>query len=86
VSTKDIAEALAMQNINVDRKLIKLDDPFKAVGSYEVPVRFSGRPRSTSASTSSACEPVIEGRAARREAGGLLHWFSGFRSRSTRRR
>jgi large subunit ribosomal protein L9 len=41
VSTKDIAEALAMQNINVDRKLIKLDDPFKAVGSYEVPVRFS---------------------------------------------
>ena len=41
VSTKDIAEALAMQNINIDRKLIKLDDPFKAVGSYEVPVKFS---------------------------------------------
>jgi len=41
VSTKDIAEALAMQNINVDRKLIRLEDPFKAVGSYEVPVRFS---------------------------------------------
>ena len=41
VSSKDIAEALAMQNINVDRKLIRLEDPFKAVGSYEVPVRFS---------------------------------------------
>jgi large subunit ribosomal protein L9 len=41
VSTKDIAEALAMQNINVDRKLIRLDDAFKAVGSYEVPVRFT---------------------------------------------
>jgi hypothetical protein len=30
-----------MQNINVDRKLIKLDDPLKAVGRYEVVVRFS---------------------------------------------
>jgi large subunit ribosomal protein L9 len=42
VSTKDIAEALANQNLQVDRKLIKLDEPFKAIGSYEVPVRFSG--------------------------------------------
>lgn len=41
VSTKDIAEALAMQNINIDRKLIRLEDPFKAVGSYEVPIRFT---------------------------------------------
>lgn len=42
VSTKDIAEALANQNIAIDRKLIKLDEPFKAIGTYEVPVRFSG--------------------------------------------
>lgn len=42
VSTKDIAEALANQNITIDRKLIKLDEPFKAIGTYEVPVRFSG--------------------------------------------
>jgi large subunit ribosomal protein L9 len=42
VSTKDIAEALAQQNVQVDRKLIRLDEPFKAVGSYEVPIRFSG--------------------------------------------
>lgn len=42
VSTKDIAEALANQNITIDRKLIKLDEPFKSIGTYEVPVRFSG--------------------------------------------
>lgn len=42
VSTKDIAEALANQNIALDRKLIKLDEPLKAIGTYEVEVRFSG--------------------------------------------
>lgn len=42
VSSKDIAEALANQNLTVDRKLIKLDEAIKAIGSYEVPVRFSG--------------------------------------------
>lgn len=41
VSSKDIADALALQNIVIDRKLIKLDEPFKAVGTYEVVVRFS---------------------------------------------
>ena len=42
VSSKDIAEALAQQNIQLDRKLIKLDEPFKAIGTYEVPIKFSG--------------------------------------------
>lgn len=42
VSAKDVAEALANQNQQVDRKLIKLDEPLKAIGSYEVPIRFSG--------------------------------------------
>lgn len=42
VSTKDISEALANQNIVLDRRLIKLDEPLKAIGTYEVPVRFSG--------------------------------------------
>lgn len=42
VSGKDIAEALAQQNIQLDRKLIKLDEPFKAIGTYEVPIKFSG--------------------------------------------
>ncbi len=41
VSTKDIAEALAAQNVMVDRKLIKLPDPIKLVGEHEVEVRFS---------------------------------------------
>lgn len=42
VSTKDIADALASQNVTIDRKLIKLDEPFKTIGTYEVTVRFSG--------------------------------------------
>lgn len=41
VTTKDIAEALAAQNIEVDRKLIKLDAPIKSVGAHEVIVRMS---------------------------------------------
>ena len=41
VTNKDIAEALAAQNIDVDRKLIRLDGPIKAVGEHKVHVRFS---------------------------------------------
>lgn len=41
VSSKDIAEALRAQNINVDRKLIRLPDPIKLVGEHEVEIRFS---------------------------------------------
>ena len=41
VTSKDIAEALAAQNIEVDRKLIRLGDPLRTVGSHEVHVRFS---------------------------------------------
>ena len=41
VSTKDIAEALAAQNVEVERKLIKLDEPIKTVGEHQVEVRFS---------------------------------------------
>lgn len=41
VSSKDIAEALAAQNIEIDRKLIKLDEPIKLIGEHEVEVRFS---------------------------------------------
>ncbi|EDM80102.1 ribosomal protein L9 [Plesiocystis pacifica SIR-1] len=41
VSTKDIAEALSAQNVDIDRKIIKLDEPIKTVGSHEVTVRFS---------------------------------------------
>ena len=41
VSTKDIAAALAAQNVVIDRKLIKLAEPIKAVGEHDVEVRFS---------------------------------------------
>lgn len=41
VSSKDISEALHAQNIELDRKLIKLADPIKEVGEHEVTIRFS---------------------------------------------
>ena len=41
VSSKDIAEALAAQNVEIDRKIIRLPDPIKAVGEHEVEIRFS---------------------------------------------
>jgi large subunit ribosomal protein L9 len=42
VSSKDIAEALVAQNIKIDRRLIRLDDPIKTIGEHDVEVRFSG--------------------------------------------
>ncbi len=47
VSTKDIADALTAQNIEIDRKLIRLDAPIKTLGSHEVRVRFSGAVEAT---------------------------------------
>ena len=41
VSSKDIAEALAAQNVEIDRKIIRLPDPIKVVGEHEVEIRFS---------------------------------------------
>jgi large subunit ribosomal protein L9 len=41
VTNKDIADALAAQNIELDRKLIRLAAPIKSVGSHQVTVRFS---------------------------------------------
>ena len=41
VGTKDIAAALAAQNVVVDKKKIQLAEPIKAVGSYEVPAKLS---------------------------------------------
>jgi large subunit ribosomal protein L9 len=40
VTSKDIAVALEAQNVQLDRKLIQLDEPLRSVGTYEVPVRF----------------------------------------------
>jgi len=41
VSSRDIVEALAMQNIELDRRLIRLSDPIRESGTVEVTVRFS---------------------------------------------
>jgi large subunit ribosomal protein L9 len=41
VGTRDIVDALAMQKIDLDRKLLKLDEPIKEVGETEVMIRFS---------------------------------------------
>jgi large subunit ribosomal protein L9 len=41
VTSKDIVEALAAQNIELDRRLIQLDEPLRAAGTYDVAVRFS---------------------------------------------
>lgn len=41
VSSKDIADALAAQNIVIDRRVIRLDDPIKTLGEHEVEIRFS---------------------------------------------
>jgi large subunit ribosomal protein L9 len=40
VTNSDIAEALAEQGIQIDRRKIVLEEPIKAVGRYAVPVRL----------------------------------------------
>ncbi len=40
VTSVDIAEALAAQGFEVDRRKIQLADPIKTVGEYSVPVRL----------------------------------------------
>ncbi|MCH9682148.1 MAG: 50S ribosomal protein L9 [Deltaproteobacteria bacterium] len=41
VTSRDIVDALAMQNIEIDRRLVKLDEPLRETGTFEVFVRFS---------------------------------------------
>jgi large subunit ribosomal protein L9 len=40
VTSKDIADALAAQNYNIERRKIQLDEPIKQLGEYKVPVRL----------------------------------------------
>ena len=40
VTAADIAEALAAQGIEVDKRKVVLREPIKALGEYEVPVKF----------------------------------------------
>ena len=40
VTSADIAEQLATQGFNIEKRLIDLHDPIKALGVYRVPVRL----------------------------------------------
>jgi len=40
VTAKDIAEALAQQGYQVDRRKVHLEDPIKQLGEYKVPIRL----------------------------------------------
>jgi len=40
VTSKDVTDALALQNFNIDRRKIQLDDPIKTLGQYKVPVKL----------------------------------------------
>jgi len=40
VTNRDIAEQLKKANLEVDHRWIELDQPIKALGKYEVPVRL----------------------------------------------
>jgi large subunit ribosomal protein L9 len=41
VTAKDIVEALAAQNIVLDRRLLQLDEPLRTTGTFEVRVRLT---------------------------------------------
>jgi len=41
VTNKDIVEALAAQNIDLDRKVVQVPEPIKSAGAHEIEVRFS---------------------------------------------
>ena len=39
VSVRDIIDALAAQNIVVEKRMVLLKEPIKAIGTYKVPIR-----------------------------------------------
>lgn len=40
VGTKDLEHAIAAQGLKIDRKTIKLAEPIKQLGTYEIPVKL----------------------------------------------
>jgi len=40
VTAQNIADALAAQNYNIDRRRIQLDEPIRQLGEYKVPVKL----------------------------------------------
>ncbi len=41
VGARDIAEQLKRANVEIDHRWVELDQPVKAVGKYEVPIKLS---------------------------------------------
>jgi large subunit ribosomal protein L9 len=39
VSTRNIADALAAQDIEIDKKMILLNEPIKNIGTFRIPIR-----------------------------------------------
>ena len=40
VSTRDIADALASQDIKIAKRMVLLHEPIKAIGTFKVPIRI----------------------------------------------
>jgi large subunit ribosomal protein L9 len=40
VTSKDVAEALALKNYSIDRRKVQLDEPIRTLGEFKVPVRL----------------------------------------------
>ena len=40
VTSKDVADALAAKSYTIDRRKIQLNEPFKALGNYDVAIRL----------------------------------------------
>ncbi|MBL7179164.1 MAG: 50S ribosomal protein L9 [Pseudomonadota bacterium] len=40
VTARDIADALASQDINIEKRMIILSEPIKTIGTYKVPIRI----------------------------------------------
>ncbi len=40
MTTRDIEEALKVENIHIDRKNIMLEEPIRQLGIFEVPVKL----------------------------------------------
>ena len=39
ISTRDIVDALASQDIKIDKRMVLLHEPIKAIGTFKVPIR-----------------------------------------------
>jgi large subunit ribosomal protein L9 len=40
VTSKDVADGLAVKGFTIDRRKVQLDDPIKSLGEFKVPVRL----------------------------------------------